>query len=91
MNQPGADNLELCHYLGTIRDQPGSWAALSTCQGSIQGVIFDGAEMHHVERIEEGVGGGEVGLGGGGVKKNSSIEAPHYIYSHKHLHENLNR
>lgn len=39
--------VELCHYQGGIRDVPGSWAAISTCNG-LQGVIYDGIDLHHL-------------------------------------------
>ncbi|XP_031787102.1 uncharacterized protein LOC100118678 [Nasonia vitripennis] len=44
--------VELCHYQGSIRDMPGSWAAVSTCRG-LKGVIFDGESLHHIQPEEE--------------------------------------
>lgn len=35
--------------MGKVRGRPESWAALSTCHG-LQGVVFDGAELHYVEK-----------------------------------------
>ncbi len=46
--------VELCHYTGKVRDRPGSWAALSTCEGDVRGVVFDGRELHHVHPEEGG-------------------------------------
>ena len=43
---------ELCQYQGSIRDVPGSWAAVSTCHG-LKGVIFDGENLHHIQPEEE--------------------------------------
>ncbi|KAB7497042.1 Disintegrin and metalloproteinase domain-containing protein 12 [Armadillidium nasatum] len=40
----------MCHYQGSIRDVPGSWAAVSTCKG-IRGVVFDGEDTHYLEPI----------------------------------------
>ncbi|XP_043499071.1 uncharacterized protein LOC122522245 isoform X2 [Polistes fuscatus] len=40
--------VELCHYQGSVRDVPGSWVALSTCNG-LHGVIFDGENLHHIQ------------------------------------------
>lgn len=40
----------MCHYHGRIRGIPESWAAISTCDGGISGVVYDGAEMHYVEK-----------------------------------------
>ena len=54
MNTPTKHEIELCHYTGTLRGRPGSWAALSTCQpGTIEGVVFDGLALHHVQRSEQ--------------------------------------
>ena len=45
-----AKEVELCHYQGKVRGAPESWVAVSTCEdGHLRGVIFDGAEIHHVE------------------------------------------
>ncbi len=44
--------VELCHYLGHIRDVPDSWAAVSTCDGGVRGAVFDGRELHHIENQE---------------------------------------
>ncbi|XP_023290279.1 disintegrin and metalloproteinase domain-containing protein 33-like, partial [Orussus abietinus] len=43
--------VELCHYQGSIRGVPGSWAAVSTCRG-LRGTIFDGENSHHVQPEE---------------------------------------
>ena len=54
VNTPTKHEIELCHYTGTLRGRPGSWAALSTCQpGTIEGVVFDGSALHHVQRSEQ--------------------------------------
>ncbi|KAI4460525.1 adam a disintegrin and metalloprotease domain [Holotrichia oblita] len=50
VDKPSSDEVELCHYHGKIRDEPDSWAALSTCDDSLKGVIFDGEEMHYIEK-----------------------------------------
>jgi hypothetical protein len=47
--KPSREEVDLCHYGGKVRDRPGSWVALSTCHG-LSGVVFDGEEMHYVER-----------------------------------------
>ena len=33
VNKPTRAEVELCHYTGVLRGRPGSWAALSTCEG----------------------------------------------------------
>lgn len=43
----------MCHYHGRIRDIPESWAAISTCDGGISGVVYDGMEMHYLEKSAE--------------------------------------
>ena len=54
VNTPTKHEIELCHYTGTLRGRPGSWAALSTCRpGTIEGVVFDGLALHHVQRSEQ--------------------------------------
>jgi hypothetical protein len=47
--RPGPEEIDLCHYKGKVRGKSGSWVALSTCDG-LSGVIYDGKEMHYVER-----------------------------------------
>merc|ERR1719410_371836 len=43
VNKPTKQEVELCHYTGSLRDRPGSWAAISTCEGDggLEGVIYD--------------------------------------------------
>ncbi|XP_017779843.1 PREDICTED: disintegrin and metalloproteinase domain-containing protein 9 isoform X2 [Nicrophorus vespilloides] len=43
------DDVDLCHYKGTARGLPGSWAAISTCEDRVRGVVFDGHDMHYIE------------------------------------------
>ncbi|GJQ69047.1 hypothetical protein Trydic_g15703 [Trypoxylus dichotomus] len=50
IERPTAEEVELCHYRGKIRDKPDSWVALSTCDDSLKGVIFDGVDMHYIEK-----------------------------------------
>lgn len=47
--------VDLCHYHGKIRGIPESWVALSTCEGGLSGVVYDGTEMHHVEKSVDGM------------------------------------
>ncbi|XP_044269325.1 disintegrin and metalloproteinase domain-containing protein 12 [Tribolium madens] len=46
--RPKQEEVDLCHYGGKVRNKPGSWVALSTCEG-LSGVVFDGNEMHYIE------------------------------------------
>ncbi|XP_059609961.1 disintegrin and metalloproteinase domain-containing protein 12 [Phlebotomus argentipes] len=47
-NFTGREDMDHCHYLGRIRGNRKSRAAISTCDG-IRGVIFDGEETFYVE------------------------------------------
>lgn len=49
---PHRNDVELCHYGGKIRNKPNSWVAISTCDG-LSGVIFDGHDMHYIEKHKE--------------------------------------
>lgn len=49
--KPTKDEIDLCQYFGTVRDKPGSWAAVSTCKG-LRGVIYDGHSMKYIEPRE---------------------------------------
>ncbi|KAF2356601.1 Peptidase M12B ADAM/reprolysin [Trinorchestia longiramus] len=69
VRRPTGQDAGLCHYQGTIRDKPGSWAALSTCHG-LSGMVYDGNETHYVERL---------------LESEPSLSSPHYLLSHKHL------
>ena len=73
VNKPLKSEVELCHYTGSLRGAKGSWAALSTCEG-IEGVLYDGATIHHIARLEQ-------------PELASHLENPHYIYSEHHLKE----
>ncbi|XP_022902452.2 disintegrin and metalloproteinase domain-containing protein 12 isoform X1 [Onthophagus taurus] len=48
-------DVELCHYNGKIRGVPDSFAALSTCDGRLTGVVYDGEDMHYVEGNGNGI------------------------------------
>ncbi|KAL5284165.1 hypothetical protein ACFFRR_006446 [Megaselia abdita] len=39
-------DLDLCHYQGTVRNNPNSKVAISTCNGGINGVIYDDSGTH---------------------------------------------
>lgn len=54
-----------------MRGKPNSWVALSTCDG-LSGVIFDGTEMHYIEKSA----------------KTSGLESPHFLYKHSDLIDN---
>ena len=76
VNKPTKKEVELCHYTGSLRDRPGSWAAVSTCQaGAVEGVIYDGEELHHLQRSDSR----ELFL---------QHENPHYLIRHSQLENN---
>ncbi|CAH1169140.1 unnamed protein product [Phyllotreta striolata] len=49
LHRPNYLEANLCDYKGKVRGKPNSWVALSTCHG-LSGVIFDGSEMHYIEK-----------------------------------------
>ncbi|CAL4062248.1 unnamed protein product, partial [Meganyctiphanes norvegica] len=69
VQRPTPEDADLCHYQGEIRGVPGSWAALSTCNG-ISGVVFDGSELHYVERVPH---------------HPPEITSPHYLFKHSNV------
>ncbi|XP_075148734.1 disintegrin and metalloproteinase domain-containing protein meltrin [Haematobia irritans] len=46
--------IDLCHYQGSIRDKPQSYVAVSTCNGGINGVIFDGIDTYFIHSGTDG-------------------------------------
>ena len=55
IQRPSREEIQLCHYKGKLRGVANSWAALSTCDGGIDGVIYDGRELHYIEKVKHGV------------------------------------
>lgn len=51
--KPKKEELDLCHYGGSVRGKPNSWVALSTCHG-VQGIVFDGEKMRYIEPAQGG-------------------------------------
>ncbi|XP_053673456.1 disintegrin and metalloproteinase domain-containing protein 12-like [Anopheles nili] len=49
LEQLDRQDVELCHYEGTVRERPGSRVALSTCGGAIEGVIYERNETYLIE------------------------------------------
>ncbi|CAG9821991.1 unnamed protein product, partial [Phaedon cochleariae] len=72
IHTPNNKEVNLCDYIGKVRGKPDSWAAISTCEG-MTGVIFDGRELHYVEK-ERSSG-------------RNPIESPHFMYKHSDLVE----
>ncbi|KAH8383474.1 hypothetical protein KR009_008880, partial [Drosophila setifemur] len=48
--------VDLCHYQGNIRGQPDSIVALSTCDGVLDGIVFDGKETYFIHPHAESTG-----------------------------------
>ncbi|XP_059217905.1 disintegrin and metalloproteinase domain-containing protein 9 [Stomoxys calcitrans] len=46
--------IDLCHYQGSIRDKPQSYVAVSTCNGGVNGVIFDGIDTYFIHSGSDG-------------------------------------
>ncbi|TMW45076.1 hypothetical protein DOY81_009845, partial [Sarcophaga bullata] len=42
------------HFYGSIRDQPQSYVAVSTCNGGINGIIFDGIDTFFIHSGSDG-------------------------------------
>ncbi|XP_069695269.1 uncharacterized protein Meltrin [Periplaneta americana] len=84
VNKPTGKDVELCQYQGKLRGLHNSWAAISTCHG-LSGVIFDGEELHYLER-------GSTDEGGGGDddedRGENGISSPHYLYRHSDVKTN---
>ncbi|KAL6590100.1 hypothetical protein ACP70R_050174 [Stipagrostis hirtigluma subsp. patula] len=68
-------DVELCHYNGEIRDVPGSWVALSTCNG-IRGILYDGSELLYVERASR-------------FNSSNPLNDLHVVYKHSDLKSNF--
>lgn len=72
VHTPTKEEVDHCHYGGKVRGKPDSWVALSTCDG-LSGVIFDGQEMHYVEKDNR--------------ITDSSEKTDHFLYKHSDLKE----
>ncbi|XP_017067188.2 LOW QUALITY PROTEIN: disintegrin and metalloproteinase domain-containing protein 12 [Drosophila eugracilis] len=48
--------VDLCHYQGHIRGQPDSVVALSTCDGALDGIVFDGKQTYIIHPHVHGKG-----------------------------------
>ena len=55
IERPSRKEIQLCHYNGKLRGISNSWAALSTCGTGIDGVMYDGKELHFIENLSKGV------------------------------------
>ena len=75
VNRPTKEEVELCHYTGTLRDRPGSWAAVSTCHGGVEGVIYDGDQLHHLQKSDS-------------KELFEKYDNPHYLYRHVDVKSN---
>ena len=54
VERPAPHEIDLCHYLGHVKGKPDStWAAVSTCNNSIHGVINDGHDIWHLEHVHD--------------------------------------
>ncbi|KAJ8917846.1 hypothetical protein NQ315_010759, partial [Exocentrus adspersus] len=71
VHKPTPQEVDLCQYNGKVRGRPDSWVALSTCDG-LSGVIFDGQEMHYVEKDNK-------------IAEGDGVEAAHFLYKHSDL------
>ncbi|EDW67790.2 disintegrin and metalloproteinase domain-containing protein 9 [Drosophila virilis] len=49
-------DVDLCHYQGHIHGKPDSTVALSTCDGGLNGVVFDGQHTYFIHPHSDGSG-----------------------------------
>ncbi|EDV92745.1 zinc metalloproteinase-disintegrin-like berythractivase [Drosophila grimshawi] len=49
-------DVDLCHYQGHIRGRPDSSVALATCDGALNGVVFDGQDTYFIHPHSNGSG-----------------------------------
>lgn len=55
IERPTINHADLCHYKGYIKAKKGhTWAAMSTCNSSVHGVIYDGHELWHLHHDHKG-------------------------------------
>ncbi|XP_076058240.1 uncharacterized protein LOC143035271 [Oratosquilla oratoria] len=69
VHRPYAEEVDMCHYQGSVQGRPDSWVAVSTCNG-LSGVLYDGEDIHYIERIPSA---------------SNSLHTPHYLLHHAHL------
>ncbi|XP_060645498.1 disintegrin and metalloproteinase domain-containing protein 12 [Drosophila nasuta] len=60
-------DVDLCHYQGRIRGKPESSVALSTCDGSLNGVVFDGEHTYFIHPH---------------IESNGRLHNDHYLLRH---------
>ncbi|ALC45519.1 Neu3, partial [Drosophila busckii] len=65
--------VDLCHYQGHISGQPDSVVALSTCDGSLNGVVFDGEHTYFIHPQASGNG--------------RRLQDDHYLFRHADMLE----
>ncbi|XP_063542086.1 disintegrin and metalloproteinase domain-containing protein 33-like [Cydia strobilella] len=53
---PEKEELDLCQYSGRVSGKPGSWVAVSTCDG-VKGVIYDGRQLRYIEPAHGAING----------------------------------
>lgn len=76
IDRPTIHDVDLCHYQGKLRGVADSWAAISTCEGGIKGVVYDGKELNHIEKAHDDLEG---------------FSDRHYLYKHSDLIESTNK
>ncbi|XP_063629939.1 disintegrin and metalloproteinase domain-containing protein 33-like [Cydia splendana] len=92
---PDKEELDLCQYSGRVSGKPGSWAAVSTCDG-VKGVFYDGRQLRYIEpahgllRVLLITNLGHIihmsaCLNIKHQSSSSDINGDHFLYSHEHL------
>ena len=74
IERPELDQVNLCHYRGHLRgEKDKTWAAISTCNGTIQGVLHDGQQLWHLHPALS--------------QESQGSQGSHHLYQHSHQHE----
>ena len=72
IERPELHQVNLCHYRGHLRGEKSrTWAAISTCNGTVQGVLHDGQQLWHLHP----------------VSSSQESQGSHHLYQHSHQHE----
>ena len=75
IERPELDQMNLCHYRGHLHgERSTTWTAISTCNGTIQGVIYDGEQLWHLHPVSLS-------------PSESQNQGSHRLYQHSHQHD----
>ena len=76
IERPELDQMNLCHYRGHLHgERSTTWTAISTCNGTIQGVIYDGEQLWHLHPVLLP------------HSESQNNQGSHRLYQHSHQHD----